>query len=604
LGEGTALLAVQESSDAELGALGAREGIHAGVGTIVVVVALCLNIGLGGTLDLDVKVITTEGLLVLPLVVGLDGEGEDAEAGVGGIGTFLAFHLPGGVLDGLTLKVDSEVVVAGFGGVEFYIVGTIVVVLDVRVDGSLGTVDGNIKVISTIGSGVAIGIDGMDGEFAWLVIDEAVEGGTLGPGVSSIGGRFDVHLLGGILDGLIVEGGVDMVVSGLGGVVLYGVGTVLVVGDLGGQFLGASNLDLERIATIVSGFAIGIDGMDGEHGRLEGLSTLESRTLGPGVTSTSGFNEHLVRGSLDGFIIESDVDKVVAGCVDLVGTIEGTVVVIVQLGIGNFLGTLNLNHEGISSVFDGLAFSVHRVNPEGGIVTGSGTLNTRTGGIGVSGSGTFGLDGVRASLDVLSPQLYTNGVLASLGNGVLNGVLAIARVANFGVDVAIRAMYSDIKHVTAGGKLFVEAVLSNDLEVGRGEGLCLLQTRSVSVAERGISGPLLSGKLFTLSASILASIVTESGDVGHARQFVRGIDHISGIHENGDLILPQSGFTSLLGISEGILAQSAHVMRSQYTRLQRVNQSTDGLTILPIGSEVTKGLGDVVGFYLLPHPLQ
>jgi len=181
LGEGTALLAIEESPDAELGALGAREGIDAGVGTIVVVCALCLYFGLLGTLDLDVKVVATEGLLVLPLVVGLDGEGEDAEARVAGIGTFLALYLPGGVLDGLTLEVDGNVVWSGFSGIEFDIVGTISVVLDVGVDVTLGTLDLDLKVITSVSPGLAFGIDGVDGELAGLVIDEAVEGGTLSP---------------------------------------------------------------------------------------------------------------------------------------------------------------------------------------------------------------------------------------------------------------------------------------------------------------------------------------------------------------------------------------------------------------------------------------
>jgi len=181
LGEGTNLLAVQEGPDAELGTLGAREGIHAGVGTIVVVGVLCFYVSLLGALDLDFKVITTEGLLLLSLIERLDGEGEYSETRVGSIGTFLALDLPGRILDVFALEIDSDVIRSRFGRVKFDIVGAVVVVLDVGVDGAAGALDLDFKVITTIGSGVAFGIDGMNGECARLVIDEAMEGGTLSP---------------------------------------------------------------------------------------------------------------------------------------------------------------------------------------------------------------------------------------------------------------------------------------------------------------------------------------------------------------------------------------------------------------------------------------
>jgi len=413
-----------------------------------------------------------------------------------------------------------------------------------------------------------------------------------------------VHLLGGILDGLIVEGGVDVVVTGLGGVVFNGVGTIVVVCDLGLQLFGTSDLDLERIATIISGLAIGIDGVDGEDGGLECLSSFETRTLGPGVASSGSLNEHLVGGTLDGFIVEGDVDKVVAGCVDLVGTIEGTIVVVLQFGISDLLGTLNLNDEGITTMLDGLAFSIDGMNPEGSILTGASTFYTGASGIRVASLGTLSLDGVGRTLDVLSPQLDANGVLACLGDSVLDGVLAVAVIGNLGLDVAIGTMDGHIKDITTMSQLLIEAVLSNNLEVSGGEGLSLLQTRTMSVAGRGISSPLLPGKLFTIPASFFAGPVTESSDVGHTRQLIRGVDHISGIHKNGDLVFLKGGFASLLRILKSITAQRAHVFRGQDAGLEGVNQSTDGLTVLPIGGEIAQGLGDVVGLDLLPYPFQ
>ena len=624
LGEGADLLAVQEGPDAELGTLGASEGIHAGVGAIVVVGVLCLYLGLSGALDLDVEVIAAKGLLLLPLVVGLDGEGEDAEAGVGGICTFLALNLPGGVLDGLALEVHRDVVGSGLGRVELDIVGAVVVVLDVGVDVAMGAVDLHVEVIATVSSGLALGIDGVDGELAGLVIDEAVEGGTLGPRVGGIGGGLDVDPLGGVLDGLLVQGGVDVVVAGVLGMVLHGVGTIVVVGDAGLKVLRAGDLDLEGIAAIVAWLAIGVDGVDGEHSGLQGLTALETGSLRPRVASAGGLDEHAVGAALDGLLIEGDVDKVVAGGVDPVGTIEGTVVVVLKVGIGDLLGALHLHNEGIASVLDVVALGVDRVYPEGRILAGSGTLHTGAGGIRVAGLGALSVNRVRAALDVLTPQLDADGVFASLGDGVLGGVLAVAVVADLGVHVAIRAVHGNVEYIAASGQLLIEAVLGDNLEVSGGEGLGPLQPGSVGIAESGIGGPLLPGKLLALSASILASPVAESSNVGHQREFVRGVDHVNRVHENWDLIFLEGGIASLLSIPESIIGQRRHVTRSQYARLQRVNQSANGFTILPtmersagqdkasfferreniLGSEVAQGFGDVVGFYLFPDPFQ
>ena len=588
LGEGADLLAVQEGPDAELGTLGASEGIHAGVGAVVVVGVLCLYLGLSGALDLDVEVIAAKGLLLLPLVVGLDGEGEDAEAGVGGIGTFLALNLPGGVLDGLALEVHRDVVGSGLGGVELDIVGAVVVVLDVGVDVAMGAMDLDVEVIATVSSGLALGIDGVDGELAGLVIDEAVEGGTLGPRVGGIRGGLDVDLLGGVLDGLLVQGGVDVVVTGVLGVVLHGVGTIVVVGDAGLKVLRAGDLDLEGIAAIVAWLAIGVDGVDGEHRGLQGLTSLETGSLRPRVASAGGLDEHTVGAALDGLLIEGDVDKVVAGGVDPVGTIEGTVVVVLQVGIGDLLGALHLHNEGIASVLDVVALGVDRVYPEGRILAGSGTLHTGAGGIRVAGLGALSVNRVRAALDVLTPQLDADGVFASLGDGVLGGVLAVAVVADLGVHVAIRAVYGNVEHIAASGQLLIEAVLGDNLEVSGGEGLGPLQPGSVGIAESGIGGPLLPGKLLALSASILASPVAESSNVGHQREFVRGVDHVNRVHENWDLIFLEGGIASLLSIPESIIGQRRHVTRSQYARLQRVNQSANGFTILPTMEQAGK----------------
>jgi len=172
---------VEVCGDVEVASLFSSQSVHSSVSSVVVVSGLHLNLAVLGALDGDGKVVAAKGLGLLSLVPRLHSEREDAEARVVNVGTLLALDLPGGVLDGVSLEVNRDIVGSGLSGVEGHTVGAIAVVVNVRLDGAAGTVDGYVKVIASISARLASGIHCMNGENAGLVIDETVESGTFGP---------------------------------------------------------------------------------------------------------------------------------------------------------------------------------------------------------------------------------------------------------------------------------------------------------------------------------------------------------------------------------------------------------------------------------------
>jgi len=145
LREGTNPAAVKERSYFELGTLGTRESIHSSISSVLVVGCFGFNVALLGTRDSHLEFVTTECLGVSSLVLGLNGEAEDAEAGVTGISTLDTLDFPGRVLDGLALQINSDFIWARLSGIEDNVIGTISVVGYVGVYITMGSLDLDVK---------------------------------------------------------------------------------------------------------------------------------------------------------------------------------------------------------------------------------------------------------------------------------------------------------------------------------------------------------------------------------------------------------------------------------------------------------------------------
>jgi hypothetical protein len=105
------------------------EEVVSTVGTVSVVVGMHVNSAWSA--DGDTEVVSSEGLWLSVLVLGLDGEVEGGEASESGIGSRLAVDGDWNVLDWVSLEIDVDDVVSWVGWVVGDGVGTVVVVDDV-----------------------------------------------------------------------------------------------------------------------------------------------------------------------------------------------------------------------------------------------------------------------------------------------------------------------------------------------------------------------------------------------------------------------------------------------------------------------------------------
>lgn len=105
------------------------EEVVGAVGTISVVVGV--NINGAWSLDGDTEVVSSEGLCLSVLVLGLDGEVEGGEASESSISSSLAVHGDWNILNWVSLKINVDDVVSWVGWVVGDSVGTVVVVNDV-----------------------------------------------------------------------------------------------------------------------------------------------------------------------------------------------------------------------------------------------------------------------------------------------------------------------------------------------------------------------------------------------------------------------------------------------------------------------------------------
>jgi len=235
----------------------------------------------------DTESFSSDSFESVGLGLGTDGELEVLDEGVFVSGTLLDIDSVWRLGDSVVLKGNIDSMLAVFGGIVIDGVGTIVVVCNVGGNIAVGTDDLDLEWITSFAHVVAITIASFDEEFGGFGIVNILETRTPNKRVGGIGSRLDWDVVRGILNVIVVESflcvedDVDLVVSRINRLVVDGVGTIVVVDDLGGNLgtLGIIDLGVDWMATLGKGLTFGVLGNDSEGGGICGVTTLEARTI-------------------------------------------------------------------------------------------------------------------------------------------------------------------------------------------------------------------------------------------------------------------------------------------------------------------------------------
>jgi hypothetical protein len=262
-----------------------------GVGAVLVVLNLYVDITVVRALDGNLEGIATSADALAETVVRLDGEHAGltlnttletraVNLGVGGVsGGAVDGDGPRRALDGLALEVDGDGVLADLGGNVDDAVGAVVVVDNLGLDGALGAVDGHLPVLTSDGDVLASSIDSLDGELggdaSLGVLQTGTPSATLG-GIGGTGSELSATAL--ALVGLVITEVRDV---GHGGQLISGSNHVGGVENLGdAQFLLSDVLTLGGVLEIGTANQL-VQGV-GEAARLEGLRKMaHSATILP-----------------------------------------------------------------------------------------------------------------------------------------------------------------------------------------------------------------------------------------------------------------------------------------------------------------------------------
>jgi len=170
-----------------------------------------------------------------------------------------------------------------------------------------------------------------------------------------------------ILDGLTVEGNVDVISARLLDFVKDVVGTISVVGDFRDDVIWTRDLHIERITTDSDGVSITVDGVDLESAWATSLAVGESITFGVGTTSITLFHQRSVGRSLDGLSGKSNFDGVATRECRSVRSFVSSVLCVVELAKDRAaIGIADCDGERIVTGGDVASLSVSRLNDEGG----------------------------------------------------------------------------------------------------------------------------------------------------------------------------------------------------------------------------------------------
>ena len=386
--------AVQLNVDIELGSSITLQLVLGGVSTVSVVNSLRLDLRVTVTGNTDLEPITTVGLGLTMLVLGLNSDGV-AHAGVVSISTLEDGDGLGGVLDGITIQSGGDGVLSRLVNRVLNIVGTVAVVGDLGV-GSRGASNLDLAVVT--GDGVTVNIAGEDLEEGGLVVEGTLQPGALGPRLGGIRGSLNGGLEGGILDLVTVEGDVDVIVSGVGDVVdsVNSSVTVVLEGGLNGS-VGTGDLDIIWLTTVGGGVSVGVDTVDGEGEVTASLATDKTGSVSPGVLGAGTLHQN-VEGRADNVLTLKLDDNLVAA--SLGGSVGRLVVSVLEVLEGSSLdilraGDLDMEPVSLAANLGGVTLNVLSADEEGVLLAGTSSLNTR------SVSGGAGSDGGSLALSIL-----------------------------------------------------------------------------------------------------------------------------------------------------------------------------------------------------------
>jgi len=264
-GAGGELLAVEEDLEGEVSL--SAESERSGVRSISIVFGVNVD-----STSINGKFVSSKGFVLSVFVSRLDGEGAMREARRRVIGSRSAIKMEWCVLDMLVLNSHLDRHWTSFQGSIFNVVGSISIVDNLRDDSFIGAVDLDDEGVSSIGTRISVIIYGMDGETSGLVVPELLNSLTLGVRFCWVDRPFDMGVEWRVLNWGIVEGDIDIVISGGLDLIFNGIGSVSVVVEMGMDLLRTCDGDFEGISSGFDGVAISVDGMDGEVARFLGFS--------------------------------------------------------------------------------------------------------------------------------------------------------------------------------------------------------------------------------------------------------------------------------------------------------------------------------------------
>jgi len=246
-GERSILDSLSFQGDLNLDGSGLVRSVGDSVGTIVVVDDVGVDVWLFGTSNLDDEGISSINAGFAFVIYGMDGElggfvikhlsvSDTVASGIRASGQARPFDLgvERSIFDGLTMEVDIDGIFSGFLDLIGDTVSAVTVVSDLGID-RLGTRDLDIEWITSLFDPIAVSIHREDGEFARVFGLSMGQTVTFGVGSSSVG-VLHQRTIGRSLDGLSVEGDIDLVASGDG----WGVAPLV------GSILGVIELDHDR----------------------------------------------------------------------------------------------------------------------------------------------------------------------------------------------------------------------------------------------------------------------------------------------------------------------------------------------------------------------
>jgi hypothetical protein len=141
-------------------------------------------------------------------------------------------------------------------------------------DGARGTLDGDLEGFTALAH-VLVGL--------CASTDHKLV--TFNEGSVVVSTFLDIDVVRAVSDGLVLEGDLDLVLASVVGLVVDGIGTITIVLNLNGNIsVGTLYLDIEGIATMLDGVALGVASLDGEVGGQVVLNTfLDTRTIDLGL---------------------------------------------------------------------------------------------------------------------------------------------------------------------------------------------------------------------------------------------------------------------------------------------------------------------------------